>query len=163
MVSNIFLKFSELSVLPKEEQPFCDNYGSTASSVLTEFLSMEDIINASPEDLVAFLGEKSRNRISDPAKTADLLQKAARDSYRLDKCLYDPINISLASSFNCIDAFKQEIKVIDKAILKTIAGLNPNIGKEDAPFKILATVFTSSNSSSILCCPYPATFKCAIK
>ncbi len=126
MVSNIFLKFSELSVLPKEEQPFCDNYGSTASSVLTEFLSMEDIINASPEDLVAFLGEKSRNRISDPAKTADLLQKAARDSYRLDKCLYDPINISLASSFNCIDAFKQEIKVIDKAILKTIAGLNPN-------------------------------------
>jgi transposase len=44
----------------------------------------------------------------------------------LDKCLYDPINISLASSFNCIDAFKQEIKTIDKAILKTVAGLNPN-------------------------------------
>ena len=126
MVSNMFLKFSELSVLPKEEQPFSDNYGATASSVLTEFLSMEDIVNASPEELVTFLCEKSRNRITDPSKTADLLQKAARDSYRLDKCLYDPINISLASSFNCIDAFKQEIKTIDKAILKTVAGLNPN-------------------------------------
>ena len=126
MVSNIFLKFSELSILPKGEQPFSDNYGTTASSVLTEFLSMEDIINTSPEELVTFLSEKSRNRINDPSKTADLLQKAARDSYRLDKCLYDPINISLASSFNCIDAFKQEIKTIDKAILKTIAGINPN-------------------------------------
>ena len=126
MVSNMFLKFSELSILPNEEQPFCDNYGATASSVLTEFLSMEDIINASPEELILFLGEKSRNRISDLSKTADLLKKAARDSYRLDKCLYEPLNISIASSFNCIDAFKQEIKVIDKAIIKAIAGLNPN-------------------------------------
>lgn len=126
MVSNMFLKFSELSILPNEEQPFCDNYGATASSVLTEFLSMEDIINASPQELISFLGEKSRNRISDLSKTAELLKKAARDSYRLDKCLYEPLNISIASSFNCIDAFKQEIKVIDKAILKAIAGLNPN-------------------------------------
>lgn len=126
MVSNMFLKFSELSILPNEEQPFCDNYGATASSVLTEFLSMEDIINASPEELISFLGEKSKNRISDLSKTADLLKKAARDSYRLDKCLYEPLNISIASSFNCIDAFKQEIKVIDKAIIKAIAGLNPN-------------------------------------
>ena len=126
MVSNMFLKFSELSILPNEEQPFCDNYGATASSVLTEFLSMEDIINASPEELILFLGEKSRNRISDLSKTADLLKKAARDSYRLDKCLYEPLNISIASSFNCIDAFKQEIKVIDKAIIKAIAGLNLN-------------------------------------
>lgn len=126
MVSNMFLKFSELSILPKEEHPFCDNYGATASSVLTEFLSMEDIINTSPEDLIAFLGEKSKNRIENLSKTADLLKKAARDSYRLDKCLYEPINISLASSFNCIDAFKSEIKIIDKAIEKSIAGLNPN-------------------------------------
>ena len=126
MASNMFLKFSELPILPKEEQPFCDNYGATASSVLTEFLSMEDIINASPEDLIAFLCEKSKNRIENLSKTADLLKKAARDSYRLDKCLYEPINISLASSFNCIDAFKAEIKIIDKAIEKAIAGLNPN-------------------------------------
>ena len=126
MVSNMFLKFSELSILPNDEQPFSNKYGATASSVLTEFFSMEDIINAEPEELIAFLGEKSKNRISDLNKTADLLKKAARDSYRLDKCLYEPINISIASSFNCIDAFKQEIKVIDKAIIKAIAGLNPN-------------------------------------
>ena len=126
MVSNIFLKFSELSVIPKEEQPFSDNYGATASSVLTEFYSLEDIIDTPSEDLVAFLGEKSKNRINDLARTASLLKKAASDSYRLDKCLYEPLNISIASSFNCIDAFKKEIKVIDKAIEKAIAGLSPN-------------------------------------
>jgi len=126
MVSNMFLKFSELSILPKEERPFCDNYGATASSVLTEFLSMEEIIDTSPEELIAFLCEKSRNRIEDLDKTVDLLKKAASDSYRLDKCLYEPLNISLPSSFNCIDAFKNEIKIIEKAILKAIAGLHPN-------------------------------------
>lgn len=126
MVSNIFLKFSELSVTPKEEQPFSDNYGATASSVLTEFYSLEDIIDTPYEDLVAFLGEKSKNRINNLVRTASLLKKAANDSYRLDKCLYEPLNISIASSFNCIDAFKKEIKVIDKAIEKAIAGLSPN-------------------------------------
>jgi hypothetical protein len=95
MVSNIFLKFSELSILPKEERPFCDNYGATASSLLTEFLSMEDIINASPEELILFLGEKSKNRIENLSATTSLLQKASRDSYRLDKCLYEPLNLSL--------------------------------------------------------------------
>lgn len=126
MVSNMFLKFSELPLLSKDASPFSNNYGATASSVLTEFFSMEEIINTSPEDLITFLGKKSKNRIENPAKTATLLQKAARESYRLDKCLYEPLNISLACSFNCIDAFRTEIKTIDKAIEKAIKGLQPN-------------------------------------
>ena len=64
--------------------------------------------------------------IKDISKTADLLKKAARDSYRLDKALYEPLNVSIASSFNCIETFKREIKVIDNAIEKEIKGLNPN-------------------------------------
>jgi len=44
----------------------------------------------------------------------------------LKKILYDSINKSLASSFNCIDKFKQEIKTIDIAIIKTDVALNPN-------------------------------------
>ena len=34
--------------------------------------------------------------------------------------------MSIASSFNCIETFKREIKVIDNAIEKEIKGLNPN-------------------------------------
>lgn len=35
-------------------------------------------------------------------------------------------NVSIASSFNCIETFKGEIKVIGNAIEKEIKGLNPN-------------------------------------
>lgn len=126
MVTNIYLKFSELQVLPKEERPFSNNYGATSSSVLTEFFSSEDILNTETEELILFLREKSKNRIENPMQTAKILKKAARDSYRLDECSYEPLNIAIASSFNLVNAYKKEIKVIDGAIEKAIAGINPN-------------------------------------
>lgn len=124
MVSNIFLKFSELSVLKDDEHPFCNNYGATASAVLTEFISTEDIVNMPIEELVDFLCLKSKNRFDNPSHTAALLQQAANNSYRLDKCLYEPLTISIASSFNCIKAYEAEIKAINTAIEKTIKGFN---------------------------------------
>ena len=125
MVSNIYLKFSELAVLDKDEKPFSNTYGVTSAAVLTEFLSLDDITYSSIEDLVAFVSLKGKNRFSDPYETARLLQKAARDSYRLDQVLYEPLSTSIASSFNLIKAFDAEIKVVDKAIEKTIKGINP--------------------------------------
>ena len=124
MVSNIYLKFSELAVLDKDERPFSDTYGVTSAAILTDFLSLDDITYSSIEDLVAFVREKGKNRFSNPVETANLLQKAARDSYRLDKILYEPLNVSIASSFNVIKALEDEIKTIDKAIEKTIKGIN---------------------------------------
>lgn len=124
MVSNIYLKFSELPVLDKEEKPFSNLYGVTSAAVLTEFLSLDDIAYSTIDDLVKFVSAKGKNRFSNPLETAKLLQKAARDSYRLDKVLYEPLNTSIASSFNVIKAFSAEIKTIDKAIEKTIKGLN---------------------------------------
>lgn len=124
MVSNIYLKFSELAVLDKEQRPFSNTYGVTSAAVLTDFLSLDDITYSSIEELVAFVSEKGKNRFSDPVKTANLLQKAARDSYRLDKVLYEPLNVSIASSFNVIKALENEVKTIDKAIEKTIKGIN---------------------------------------
>lgn len=126
MVSNLFLKFSELQLLEGDEQPFSNTYGATASAVLTEFMSPQEIIDSSEEELLEFLAKKSRNRIADISKTSELLKKAARDSYRLDKCMYEPLNVSLASSFNCIQTYQKEIKLIDQAIEKCINGMNPN-------------------------------------
>lgn len=126
MVSNLYLKFSELQLLQEDDRPFSNIYGATASALLTEYMSVQDIIDAPEEELLLFLAEKSRNRISDLSRTSGLLKKAARDSYRLDKCMYEPINISLASSFNCIEAYRKEIRAIDKAILKAIQGMAPN-------------------------------------
>ena len=126
MVSNLYLKFSELQLLEGDEQPFSNIYGATASAVLTEFMSLQEIIDSPEEDLLKFLSQKSRNRIADISKTSELLRKAARDSYRLDKCMYEPLNVSLASSFNCIQTYQKEIKLIDQAIEKCINGMNPN-------------------------------------
>jgi len=126
MVSNLYLKFSELQLLDDDNQPFSNIFGTTASAVLTEFMSLQDIIDSPEEDLLQFLAHKSRNRITDISKTSDLLKKAARDSYRLDKCMYEPLNVSLASSFNCIQTYQKEIKLIDQAINRCISGMNPN-------------------------------------
>lgn len=93
MVSNLYLKFSELQLLEGDDKPFGSLYGATSSSVLTEFLSPQEIIDMPEEELLAFLAGKSRNRISDLSKTSELLRKAARDSYRLDKCMYEPLNV----------------------------------------------------------------------
>ena len=125
MLSNVFLKFSEFAVLQGDEHPFSDKYGATASSILTQFLSSEDIANASIEHLFDFVSTKSRKRISNPQITAEILQQAARNSYRLDKCLYEPLTTSIACSFNCIQAFEKELKAINKAIEKAVMGMNP--------------------------------------
>ena len=124
MVSNIYLKFSELAVLDKGDKPFSNTYGATSAAVLTDFLSLDDITYAPIENLVAFVREKGKNRFSNPHETARILQKAARDSYRLDKVLYEPLNVAIASSFNVIKAMENEVKAVDKAIEKNIKGLN---------------------------------------
>lgn len=126
MVSNLYLKFSELQLLEGNNLPFSDTYGVTVSAVLTKFMSPQEIIDSSEEELLEFLAKKSRNRIADMSKTSDLLKKAARDSYRLNKCMYEPINVSLTSSFNCIRTYQKEIKLINQAIEKCINGMNPN-------------------------------------
>ena len=124
MLSNIFLKFSELAVLDKDNHPFSNTFGATSTAILTEFFSPEDIANTSLEGLIDFIVLKGKNRFSNPKATVKLLQKAARDSYRLDKALYDPLNASIATSFNCIKTFDKEIKTIDKAILQAVKALD---------------------------------------
>lgn len=127
MLSNMFLKFSELAITKDDDSdPFSNRYGATAASVLTDFLSPEDIVSMPIEDLVAFVEEKGKKHFDDPNKTANLLKQAANNSYKLDKCLYEPLTVSIACSFNCISAYKSEIDIIDRAILKAIKGLNNN-------------------------------------
>lgn len=126
MLNNIFLKFSEYALINKAEHPFSNKYSTTAEAILTEYTTNEDLVNTPVEELVDFIAAKSRGRIADPVETAELLQAAARNSYRLDKVLYEPLTISIASSFNCIKSFEKELKAIDDAILKTVQGLNPS-------------------------------------
>lgn len=90
--------------------------------VLTDFLSTDEIADMPLNKLVDFVCDKGKNRFSDPEKTAELLQKAARDSYRLDKCLYGAnfYVIALSSSFNVVKAYTKELKTINSAIEVTL-------------------------------------------
>ena len=98
MLNNIFLKFSEYALLRDGNHPFANKYSATAEAILTEYTTNDDIVNSSLEDLVAFINSKSKGRTADPEETAKIIQAAARNSYRLDKCLYEPLTISIASS-----------------------------------------------------------------
>jgi len=125
MLTNMFLKFSELAVsINKDEKPFSNSYGVTAAAVLTEFLSPEEIVSLPSSELVEFICKKSKNSFADPQEVARLLKQAAANSYKLDKCLYEPLTISIASSFNCINAFENEVKKLNSAIEKAIKGIN---------------------------------------
>jgi len=124
MLSNIYLKFSELAV-NNRDKPFSDIYGATSCAALTEFYSLDEIVYKPIDDLTQFVMKKSKNRFKDPVKVATLLKQAAKNSYRLDKMAYEPLNIAISSSFNVIKALENEIKTVDKAIEKTVKGLNP--------------------------------------
>ena len=126
MLSNVFLKFSELAAPSDGRGPFSNNYGATAAAVLTEFLSPEEIVSIPSSELAEFVCKKSKNSFADPPLIASLLKKAAGNSYKLDRCLYEPLTISIASSFNCISAFESEAKKLDKAIARAIKGFNTN-------------------------------------
>ncbi len=125
VLNNIFLKFSQFALLNGEDCPLSDKFSATAQAVLTEYKTTEDIVNAPLGELAAFVAAAGHGRFADPDQVAELLKKAARDSYRLDKSLYEPITTSIACSFNCIRAFEKEQKALDKAIAQTVAGLNP--------------------------------------
>ncbi|MDR1542002.1 MAG: IS110 family transposase [Clostridiales bacterium] len=124
MLADMHLKFSELAVIDNENQPFSNRFGATAAAVPAEFLSTEDIASMPLAELAAFANQKGRGRFDNPEFTAQLLQKAARDSCRLDKCLSEPIALALASSFNCLKACEKEVKAVEKAILQAIKGFN---------------------------------------
>jgi len=126
VMNNIFLKFSEFATLKGDEHPFSNKFGATAMSVITDFLSNEDIINVNFEELVSIITKVSKKQITKPEEVASILKKAARDSYKLDKCLYEPLNIAIASSFSCLETYEREIKTVNKAIEKTVRGLNPS-------------------------------------
>lgn len=126
ILSNIFLKFSEFAILDKSEQPFSDKFGATAIAVIQDFYSPEEIASIPLEELISYLMKKGHSRFKEPERVAKLLQKAARDSYRLDQAAYEPINIAIATSYAVIQTLEKQLKELDKTIEKTVKGLHSN-------------------------------------
>ena len=124
VLTNIFLKFSEFG--NKDSKFTSDTFSKTAIAILEEYSSPEDIINASFDDLVAFISKTSNNRFDDINEVASLIKKAARASYRLDKVAYEPINYAISSSLVLVRCFEDELKKIDKSIELLAKGFSSN-------------------------------------
>jgi transposase len=77
------------------------------------------------EELFEFINKKGKGRFENPDKIATAVQKAARSSYRLPKTVTDSVNQVLAVSFQAIRAYKEQLKIFDKAIEEQVK-LIPN-------------------------------------
>ena len=126
VLTNLYLSFSGLMSLDKNELPFSDLFGATSSAFLEEFVSPDQIAESSVEELINFISEKSKKHSSNLNDKVTTLNKAMRASYRLDQTAYEPINIAIACSLNTIKFYQQQLKNIDKAILNTALGLDSN-------------------------------------
>ena len=55
MVSNLYLKLSEFQIHKGDDRPFGNLYGTASSTVPTEFLSPQEIIDMPEDELLTFL------------------------------------------------------------------------------------------------------------
>jgi transposase len=130
-LNNLFLKFSSLA----QEKIFSDRFGATSSSIIEEFFSVDEIAYMPVEELAEFINKKGKGHFANPDEIAKAIQKAARSSYRLPKTVTDSVNQVLAVSLVAIKAYKDQIKIFDKAIeeqfklipntLTSIKGIGP--------------------------------------
>jgi len=100
-------------------------FGNAMMELFLEKYSLDEIASMDIAILADFLKEKSKNRFNDPEGVAKCIQKAARSSYRLSKCVEDSIDILMATSIETIRSIKAQIKQLDKAIERLLAGI-PN-------------------------------------
>jgi transposase len=117
-LNQVFLKFSGM----RQDSPFSNTFGTTSLAVIQE-LEPEQIAAMSIQELIEFLNDKGKNRFDNPEETATFLQKLARSSYRLDKAMQDPVNISLATTLSVIHHLESEVKKLDKEIAKIMKGI----------------------------------------
>ena len=135
------MRFRVVKMLIKEKQYFLQNlflkcnafssevdssaFGKAMMDLFSEKYSLEDIASMDTSELADYLKVKGKNRFQNPEEVAKCIQKAARSSYRLSKCVEDSLDILLATSIECIRNYDKQIKELDKSIEKVIAGI-PN-------------------------------------
>ena len=100
-------------------------FGNAMMELFLEKYSLDEIAAMDISMLADFLKEKGKNRFNDSERVAKCIQKAARSSYRLSKCVEDSIDILMATSIETIKSTKTQIKQLDKAIERLLTGI-PN-------------------------------------
>ena len=92
------------------------NSSATMLNIMEHYDTVDDLANASLDDLTAFVRKSGRGRFADPEAFARAVQKAARSSYRLPKTVNDSVNQIMAVSISAMKALEKQIAEYDKAI-----------------------------------------------
>ncbi len=126
-----FLKFSEYQNL----DPFSNTFGAASQAVLTDYLTVDEIVAAPLEQLASLLAKESNNHFPSPEAVAAAVKRAAQDSYRPHPSLNEPLNLILSATLENIRTLSRQVKKADKAIerevqkfpntLDSIPGLGP--------------------------------------
>jgi transposase len=114
----LFLQFSGFG----QAAPFQDPFGTTSCAVLAEFTT-EELAQTPLDDLAGYLADKGRGRFKDPGALAATLQRAARDSFRLDKVLDEPLTVVLGTTMGTIRTLQAQLRAVDATIARELAGL----------------------------------------
>jgi transposase len=116
----LFLKCSAFGQL----EPCGDPFGATSLAVLEQFTT-EEVAQMPLEALAAFVQEQGRGRFADPDEVAATLQRAARDSYRLDRVLDEPVTLVLGTTLATLRTLQAHLKAVDKTIARELAAIPP--------------------------------------
>jgi len=119
-LQNLFLKCNAF-----KSEVDSSAFGNAMMELFLESYSIDEIASMEIEVLADYLREKGKNRFPDPDGVAKCIQKAARSSYRLSKCVENSIDILLATSIESIRSLKNQIKHLDKSIANLVDGI-PN-------------------------------------
>jgi len=115
-LSFLFLSFSTYG----QVEPFGDPFGATSCAVLEDFTT-DELAQQAVDALAAYLHTKGRGRFSDPDALAATLPRAARDSYRLDKVLQEPVRLVLGTTLATIRTLQHQMGALDKTIALELA------------------------------------------
>lgn len=102
-------------------------FGKAMMDLFFERFSQEELAQMPVEELAAYLQAKGKNGFNDPESIAKSIQKAVRSSYRLDKVVEDSIDLILGTVIEMIRTLQKQIKEIDKAIKRIMAGLTQTL------------------------------------
>jgi transposase len=114
----LFLKFSAFG----QVDPFGDAFGATSSALLEEYTT-EELVQTPLEDLARFLDQKGKGRFADSTELALTLKRAAKDSFRLDQVLDEPLTLILGTTMATIKTLQHQIRELDKTIERELLAL----------------------------------------
>lgn len=118
-----FLKCSGLAM-----EDNVKNTSATFLAIMQRFASIDDLASVNLGELTEFVAKSGRGRFSSPEERAKMIKAAAVGSYRLPKTVNDSVNQAMSVTIATINAFKNQIKMLDKAIAELLGTLpNPLI------------------------------------